>query len=151
MIPYLLLLTVVAAGCDDSREASQVASPMLRAGQVWTYNTRPGESESRATVLQIDEEADQTIVHVRLDGLQLKSPTAPDGISREVEHLPLSLSAFERSTLLKVDDVDTNSLSRRGYDTWREAFDKGEAGVFDQPLKDVLDIVESTLQGRETE
>ncbi len=56
-------------------------------GQLWQYDTRPGEENSLLTVLAIDDEEDHTIIHVRLDNINF-------GSNGYIQHLAFSAEAI---------------------------------------------------------
>ena len=66
-------------------------------GQVWEYQTRQHESESKLTIVQVDSLKGQEIIHISLEGLRIKNPQAPKGYGDKVSHLPISPEALKSS------------------------------------------------------
>jgi len=119
----------------------------FEAGQVWTYQTRPGEEDSRLTVLKV-EEYDKlgTIVHIRVDGVAQKNPHAPDGVSSVIHHMPFDAEAIRKSVIELVDSgAPVPDSFEEGYAIWKEAFDKGEAGVFTITVAESIAFCEEAL------
>ena len=117
--------------------------PKYLPGQIWTYRTRPGEESSRLTVVRVDEDRDYgTIVHVTIADLEIRTDEAAGGVARTVTHMPFDEQAMDDSVLeLIASDVDLPDY-REGYDLWREAFDRGEAGVFDCEVAAAVEMME---------
>ncbi|MFC6590932.1 hypothetical protein ACFP81_02055 [Deinococcus lacus] len=113
-------------------------------GQRWTYRTRPGEETSTALVLAVDESAGQTIISVSLDGLLIPHAAAPDGYAHSIGHLPLSGEKFRESVLELVETLQPVPREE-GYSQWREAFDRGEAGVFTLTLAEIVEHMAEVL------
>jgi hypothetical protein len=119
--------------------------PKYRPGQVWSYRTRVGEEQSRVTILRVDREPSAGyIVHLAVDGLSIKNPTSRDGVARTISHLPFSEKATDQSL---TDLLDTGPIPdyQEGYQTWREGFERGEAGVWSIPVEEVVAAMETVL------
>jgi hypothetical protein len=81
-----------------------VSDKKFKPGQVWSYETRPGESASTFTILRIDSsEKIGIIIHVRVDGLLAHNPHGD--VVPSVEHMPFTRDAMLASVdrLLKSD------------------------------------------------
>jgi len=140
----LLMLAVCIASCREKQDI-EATHARYAPGQVWTYKTRSGEPTSRLTVLRIDKEDPLGfIVHVRVDGLLLKSPTAPGGFAKEIGHLPFAVTAIDESVIKMEGSVSVPSF-REGYQTWRTAFDKKKAGVWSVPVAEAVAAMERIL------
>jgi hypothetical protein len=114
-------------------------------GQVWTYHTRPGEEDSRLTIVKVEpHDKLGTIVHIRVDGVAQKNPHAPGGVSRVIHHMPFAAEAISKSVIeLAASGVPVPASFERGYGLWKAAFDNGKAGVF------TLTVAESIAFGEE--
>ena len=106
--------------------------PEIQEGQVWRYKNRPGEEASRAVVCRVEEVPKAgTVVHLCVEGVEIKNPAAPDGMNRVISHMPFALEAFEESVLeLEATRPDLPDFEE-GYAMWKSAFEQGEAGIFD--------------------
>ena len=123
----------------------------LRVGQVWTYKTRPGEEASRLTVLRLEEHPSQGgYVHISLDGLHIPNPASPSKkVMEGAGHLPFSQSAVERSVLaVESTGAEISTESMEGYQTWRAAFDAGQAGVFSTDVASGVDAMQEMMAPR---
>lgn len=115
-------------------------------GQTWQYKTRSGEEASRVVVCRVDSDAKLgPIVHVYVDGIAIKNPHVPDGVSRVVQHMPFSAEALRESVVAVEESRQPLPDFEEGYDTWREAFDNGEAGVFTVSVAEGLDFMEQAV------
>jgi hypothetical protein len=146
-IALLALLGAAWSGCakeEPVREEAVVSD--FRAGQVWTYETRKGEEASRVVVCRVEPDPKAgTIVHIRVEGLALKSPKAPDGVSRAIGHLPLSEQALRESVLALESTGETPSNYLEGYKIWKAAFDAGEGGIFTISVANCVELMERSL------
>lgn len=106
-------------------------------GQVWRYDTRPGEEQSRIHILRVDDEgARGIIVHIAVSGTHL----GPIG------HLPVAPAALEASGLRLESKRAPIPDYEQGYAIWREGFDNGKAGVFTISVAEIVGFVESTIR-----
>ncbi|MDA7858193.1 hypothetical protein N9B31_03660 [Mariniblastus sp.] len=108
-------------------------------GQIWTYTTRDCETDSRMTIVRLDEDPDfGTIVHVFVSGVSIPNTQAPGGITTFIAHLPYSEEALEKC-VLQLDGESTELPDyEEAYQLWRTAFESDEAGVFDDPVSEVI-------------
>ena len=131
------------------------SSPSFSVGQVWKYKTRPNESDSRVTIVSIDNDDLEygDIVHIYISGLEIANPTAPNGKTLFISHLPyLSEALAESLTEMEsqYDDVESQldqyDATQEGYRLWKRAFENSEAGVFTNPVADAIGFVEESVQ-----
>lgn len=112
-------------------------------GQVWSYKTRPGEESSRLTILEVETHAKAGIlVHVRVSNVKIKKP---DGQIDVIEHLPCAAESLDQSEVELVDENVEVPDFAEGYKLWKEAFDKGQAGVFAVPIAKSIEVMEQIL------
>ena len=125
----------------------EASHPKYQPGQVWKYRTRASEPDSRATILRVDAPPDLGyIVHIAVDGLSIQSPQSPEGVAETVSHLPFSEAAISDS-LTELERTGPVPDFREGYQTWRDAFDQHEAGVWTISVADAIAAMESILSG----
>jgi hypothetical protein len=83
------------------------ATPQFAVGQVWAYNTRPGEEQS---TLVIDKVEDDTklgrIYHISVSGIQIK--VGASTFTHELPHLPVSPGTLKMSCTTLVGQVAPN-------------------------------------------
>jgi len=149
----IALACVMAIGCaalSASAESKRpcpaltedVADKKFKPGQIWSYETRPGESNSTLTILRIDSGAKIGIViHVRVDGLKLRRQQG--GTSPSIEHMPFSRDAM----LLSVEHLlksDQPLPTLEGLERWHS--DCG--GVYTISVRDAVEVAEKTFNAR---
>ena len=114
------------------------------AGQVWKYRTRPGEESSQLYISRVDHLPEGLAFHIYLDGLHLKNPA---GEQSSLPHAPVNEETLKASvTALVTERAQVPDVSK-GYNIWREAYDRGEAGVFDIPVAEVVQFIEEVANG----
>ncbi|THF88729.1 hypothetical protein E7T09_06000 [Deinococcus sp. KSM4-11] len=119
--------------------------PTFAPGQRWTYHTRPGEETSTVLILAMETGPDDVAVHIRLDGLRLRSPHLAGGLQEELAHSPVSESALQASVIDLIEDDVVLPVDQGGLERWRDAFTRGEAGVFTLPVAALVDAVEQAI------
>lgn len=113
--------------------------PDFAVGQVWTYRHRAGESSSTLQICQIDQDARMgRIFHIGVQRVRI--PTPGGGLCENMPHLPVSLETLQQSVTAWQQDAPVPDDYREGYQIWRDAFDRGEAGIFTIPVADILDV-----------
>ena len=123
-----------------------MSKPDYAVGQSWTYRTRPGEEASRVAIRRIDiEPEDGEVFHVSIMGVKLRNHRLPGGIQPAMHHAAVSRASLDASLLEPDGQADTEENWRDGYDVWRQAYDNGDAGIFDLPLADVLGYIERVV------
>jgi hypothetical protein len=118
---------------------TNVQDSTFKPGQVWSYTTRPNETGSTITILQVDRsEKIGIIIHVRLDGLNAHNPRGERVPS--IGHMPFTRDALIASTsrLLRTQEQPP---TMEGYENWRSAC----GGVYTISVRDAVDIMEKTL------
>jgi hypothetical protein len=141
----LLLISVILMPAQFPVMASDT-KPEIEVGQVWKYHNRENESASRVTVVRIETlKGYGRIVHVFVDNLQIKCSRYENGIMPSLTHSPLTEEAFWK-TVTELEGI-TRHLPEfeEGYQTWRDAFDAGEAGVFTITVDRIVVLMEETI------
>jgi hypothetical protein len=139
----ILLATSSSQAISQTKQCpaieSNVSDSRFKSGQVWTYTTRPNESSSTLTILQVDSsEKIGVIIHIRVDGLYAHNPRGERVPS--IEHMP-----FTRNAMLTSADhlirVEKQLPTLEGYERWQH--DCG--GVYTISVRDAVDVMEKTL------
>ncbi|MDP3543655.1 MAG: hypothetical protein Q8T11_14395 [Elusimicrobiota bacterium] len=120
-------------------------SDRFSVGQVWTYETRPSESDSRLVIGRIDSINGQNIIHIKITGISLKNPMRPGAPQSQLPHAPISETALMNSVIAKVDGSNDLSGFHAGYDDWHAAFMKGKAGWFTISVADISATIEEAM------
>jgi hypothetical protein len=117
-----------------------------KVGQMWSYKTRPGEEDSYFIVLKIETHPKLgNIVHIAVRKLKMQNPHNRDGISANINHLPFSEEALNRSAVKIVKEKVDLPDFRNGYQQWRDAFDAGRANIYTITLAQTVKLVETML------
>lgn len=115
-------------------------------GQIWEYKTRKGEEKSMLTIVGVEKHKKLgTIVNIYVDGLTVKIPSADEGHSNEIQHLPFSKEAIDKSVTKLVGTAKKLPNYKNGYDEWRSEFDNGKAGIFTITVKESIDAMETAI------
>jgi len=118
----------------------------FKVGQQWSYQTRPGEEKSFFIVVKVENNAKLgNIVHIAVRNLKMHNPRSPDGFSEDVDHMPFSEEALNRSAVKILKEKVDLPHFKDGYQEWRDAFDAGRAGVYTITLAEAVKIMEATL------
>jgi hypothetical protein len=137
----LIVASLLVACARKPPPPAADAGVALEPGQIWSYETRPGEESSLLTILKVEPHPKHgTIVHVSLEGLRLKIPSAQGGSSSTIGHLPFQEAAL-RGSLLKMV-TRTAAPTMGGYKTWKDAFDQGRAGIWSDPVAKTVGTIE---------
>jgi hypothetical protein len=139
-----ILLVVNAYGGAQDTMPKDTTESKYKAGQVWSYKTRPGEEKSTFIVVKVENHAKLgSVVHIALRGLKLKRP---DGDFIEAaNHLPFAEEAISKSALKLLKEKEELPDYEEGYRLWREAFDAGKAGVYKITIAEAVRVMEETL------
>jgi hypothetical protein len=117
-----------------------------KVGQVWKYQTRKGEEKSTLTIVGVEKHKKLgQIINIYVGGLKIKNLNADNGFSDEIQHLPFSKEAIDKSVTKLIGTAKQLPDYKDGYDEWRTAFDNEQAGVFTISVKESIDVMEKTL------
>lgn len=116
-------------------------------GQVWKYEARPHESDSRVTIVRVDSENQEfgNIIHIYISSVDIPNPDAPGGKTVFIQHMPYEEESLSQSVTEL--DSETKDLPdyHDGYRLWKDAFDKGQAGVFTVGVSEAVDFVQQSI------
>lgn len=110
-------------------------------GQLWQYNTRPGEENSLLTVLKIDDEEDYTIIHVRLDNINF-------GSNGYIQHLAFSIEAIMDSVTGFIKHLDAVPDYKEAYDQWKQSFEQGKTDYWKVTVKEAVEAIGQRMNKR---
>jgi hypothetical protein len=122
----------------------EVEDDKYKPGQIWTYDTRDGEEESRVMILRTEKWGEELVVHLTVMNARIKNKNNAAGYTSEIGHLPFSKEAMERclSTLESSDNTLPDYMG--GYNNWREAYESEQGGIFTITVKEAIDYVEKS-------
>jgi hypothetical protein len=120
------------------------ATPEFAVGQVWAYNTRPGEEQSTVVIDKIDDDTKLgRIYHISVSGIHIQ--IGPSAFASELPHLPVSRETLKKSCTALLRQAAPNPAYLPGYRLWKEAFDAGHAGVYTISVAEIVGVTEATL------
>lgn len=137
---FFLLFVIVAVSFEALSQ-----DPEIAVGQVWSYEARQGEEQSRLTILKIETLHDQRIVHIAVADVFLERTNAPESVVTYMGHLPFEESALKNSLRNMVGIVPQLPEYEDGYALWREAFDSGRGGVFTISVAESVAYMEQVI------
>jgi hypothetical protein len=124
-----ILLALLLIGCDRSEPpaaATETSMESFATGQVWTYDTRPGEEASRIIICRVETDANLgEIVHIHVRSVRLRNKHAPGGYSETVGHMPYSGDALRKSLVTLESSSVKLPAFEDGYREWRSSFENG--------------------------
>lgn len=121
----------------------------FKVGQIWKYNTRSGEEESRIYIVKTAEEKGYgTIFHIHVDGLRIKNPRIESGVQNDISHAPVDIETLNASVKELESTQEEMPSIEEGYQIWKEAFDKNEAGIFTIPVSEIAKFLEGAINGK---
>jgi hypothetical protein len=110
-------------------------------GERWSYRTRPGEEGSTFVVGGIDDgPSGQRIVHVRVEGIQLKIPPEP---KTYIPHVAMDEAALLRSRL---ERRETGIGASGEFLVWYADWRGGERRAFEMELAEAIGQIEKQLE-----
>lgn len=120
--------------------------PDYAEGQAWAYHSRPGEEASRIMIRKIETEPeDGQVFHVSILGVKLRNHRVPGGAQPAMNHAAVLRTSLDASVVSADGEADNDEAWRDGYAVWRQAYDAGDAGVFDLPVADILGYIEKVV------
>lgn len=139
-------VTVVLCLGTMAQTTAPSSRPSFKAGQMWSYKTRPNEARSTFIVLKVDTNPRfGNIIHIAVQDLKMKNPHSPDGISKQIGHMPFSEKALAQSALKLLKDKVELPDFERGYNMWRESFEQQRAGFYTISIAEAVSITEEGL------
>src|SRR5687768_1711347 len=92
-------------GGKEPTDTRDFQDDKFKVGQIWNYKTRPGEENSKLTILKVEKyDRVGVVLHIYVDGLKLKNIQKPSGFSDDIGHLPFSIEAVLKSVTTPVSE-----------------------------------------------
>ncbi|MDG1874359.1 MAG: hypothetical protein P8J27_10640 [Mariniblastus sp.] len=116
-------------------------------GQVWQYQTRDHEPDSRITIVRIDADDKEfgNIIHIYISDVDIPNEDAPQGKTTYIGHMPYDEGALELCVTKKEADLTELPDYEDGYQLWKSAFDQSQAGIFDVPVCEAIKFVQQSI------
>lgn len=145
-ICFLVLAFTTPLVSGQNANVREARELKYKVGQKWSYDTRPGEEKSYLVIVKIDDDPKLgKIIHIAMRGLRMNNSHSPDGISENVNHMPFSQEAIDKSGLKLLKEKTDLPRFEEGYQSWREAFDAGRAGIYTITVAQAVKVMEATL------
>jgi hypothetical protein len=123
-----------------------MTKPDYAEGQVWTYDHRPGEDGSRVVIRKIGvEPEDGEVFHVSIVGVKLRNHRVPGGAQPAMHHAAVLRTTLDKSLRELTSASDKDAAWENGYAVWRQAYDNGDAGVFELSVPEILAYIEMVV------
>jgi hypothetical protein len=123
-----------------------MTKPDYAEGQVWTYDHRPGEDGSRVVIRKIGvEPEDGEVFHVSILGVKLRNHRVPGGAQPAMHHAAVLRTTLDKSLRTLTPATDADTAWEDGYAVWRQAYDNGDAGVFELAIAEILGYIEMVV------
>jgi len=116
----------------------------IEKGQVWEYQTRPGEEDSCLVIVDCEQiETGSLFVHIMIEGLKVKDNQTGEIKDWSISHTPIDGEMLIKSLkrIVSYRKIEVNE----GLLYWREEFKKGVAGVWSIDLAEVITLTENSI------
>ena len=107
----------------------------IRAGQLWKYDCRNSDKNSTVIILKVDNKTSKTIYHVFVNNVLINNELT------DILHIPLSREAIGNSLLELIENKVEIPEFIDSYYQWLS----NDGGVWDIPLKEVINLTEKTI------
>ena len=115
-------------------------------GQVWSYKARPGEEGSTVLINKIESYPKLgKVIHISIFGVKVRNKRAPSGVTSDLPHFPVSETTLNASLVKLLRKSSPNPEYVEGYQTWKTAFDQGDAGVFTISVAEIVGVIEDAI------
>src|SRR5215831_3556967 len=136
-------LAIFAVATVKGAALKEVSDEKYKPGQVWSYKTRAGEEASTLTILLVEQASKgQRLVHIHVDGIQLKNCKGGDA-PRIVDHMPFAKESMDASVVALVGNAAIPAY-KEGYSEWRQGWDEGRAGFYTITVSAAIDRMQQT-------
>jgi hypothetical protein len=135
---FLGILTIISfAKCSFEDERYKV-------GQIWVYDTRPGEESSRVTVVAVENNPKfGIVVSIYINKLQIK---VLNYTVDEIDHMAFTKAAMDKSVISFDGYVTEMPEYKKGYLEWKETLANGDGNVFNDSIKTMINETEALIK-----
>ena len=139
------LVALVSLVACNKRTMIDTKTSIFQVGQIWSYETRANEPNSRLIINKVELVDRLTvIVHVRIEGLKFKNDKLPNKQQDAFPSLPFGESALKLSAIKIVGQQSPRADFQSAYQVWRTDYESGQAGFWDGSIAQTLDLLEAT-------
>jgi hypothetical protein len=150
MYRHLVLLLALLAGVTFTRAASASApEPALAEGQVWTYQTRQHEPDSRLVIVHLYQPAKgERIVYVAVLGATVRLNGYPAPFPWDHCYLPLTERALRLSLRTLASDRTERTFPEleKTYPDWKKKAGAGNVQCWTIPVTQAMDDLERRIR-----
>jgi len=118
----------------------------FKVGDEWEYRTRKSEEKSTLIILKVESSPELgVIVHVGVNKIRLANchgGPEPDS----VPHMPFARRALDDSVTKKIASDRPLPDYEDGYNEWKEAYLKKQAGIYVVPVSKAVAVAEKTYR-----
>ena len=152
MKPKFLIIALIVfwaslmACSEQSRNTTGVAESKYKTGQVWSYKTRPNETDSKITILKVETAAAiGKVVHVSIEGLRISNPRTKEGFVATIPFTSFSEEAIDRSVVSRIKENVEVPDSKQAYEEWQQTYQQNQGGVFTMPVAEAIGLMEKNM------
>ncbi len=125
---------------------SAATDEKFKVGDEWEYRTRKSEEKSTLTILKVESSPELgVIVHVAVNKIGLANchgGPSPDS----VPHMPFARRALDDSVAKKIASNRPLPDYGDGYNEWKEAYSRKQAGIYVVPVSKAVAVAEKTYR-----
>jgi hypothetical protein len=125
---------------------SAATDEKFKVGDEWEYRTRKSEEKSTLTILKVESSPELgIIVHVAVNKIRLANchgGPSPDS----VPHMPFARRALDDSVTKKIASDRPLPNYEDGYNEWKEAYSRKQAGIYVVPVSKAVAVAEKTYR-----
>jgi hypothetical protein len=134
-ILLILQLLCLGAGAQESMQA-----PEFKAGQRWSYDTRPGETESTLIIGRVEDlPSIGTVIHISVVDVTISSGQGES--THVIHHMPIAPDALRKSVVSHLGNASLPEHFEDGYASWRKA----GGGIFTITVREALEYIQQTI------
>jgi hypothetical protein len=139
-----ILIAIVILLCVGCATLNPGKSHCVNIGQEWQYDTRAGEEDSRAIIVDtfLNKEL-QVFYIVRLTNIKIDSPHFKNHFPDEVPYVIISEFNLQQSLTRPVGRSKWNPYFDRNYEYWKKEY--SGKGLIGGTLKEYLNTLEEML------
>ena len=84
--------------CKKENNENNFQDDKFKVGQIWDYQNRTGEENSKITILKVEKYyGKEIVIHIYVNGLKIKNELRANGVSDDIGHLPMSKESLDKS------------------------------------------------------
>ncbi|VAW98942.1 hypothetical protein MNBD_GAMMA22-1371 [hydrothermal vent metagenome] len=134
----------------SKHQFEQKQQNLFTAGQVWSYETRYNEKNSRLTILKVDYFEDAVVVHIRLEDIKLLDSTLAHGFRTIVPHMAFLQTALQQSVIKLVGENKRLPEFSKEYQNWRQGDGVGTAWAWHFSVSEALSGLEEIYNSKQS-